>query len=104
VEVISNIWNKDSNTLFDYEANDVTISKIRTDVSGDLIFHDKMLLYNKELADFSNKLGGIFLTSMLINKDNFIIKVEEREKHKINPDDKVWLIIRHTFQKPKPVK
>ena len=105
MEIISQVWNKDSNLLFDYESNDYTITHISVKNGGSLIRNDKRISFVPGFINTRNdfqKIGNI-----IVNGDEFHLNFENNDNDKVNNlnnltnNDKAWLVIRSTYCKNK---
>lgn len=94
------MWNKDSNSLFDYETNDYDISKIQINSGGSLRRNDKKLMFlsDSKLGEVRPRFG--FMTSISAKEDAYELCFDEAIHTECITDkgmvDNPWLIIRHT--------
>jgi len=90
-------WNKDSNSLFDYEADEYIKSTLKVKKAGIMLRKDKQLQFLDK-----NKLceNGISSFVAKCEKKNDLFEMdfdEENDKYlPKNIEEKPWIIIRHT--------
>jgi hypothetical protein len=94
--VNSHYWNKDSNSLFDYEADEYTSSAAKITRNGYIIRKDKDIdFYDKIPKD---KVNNTLVAKCQVRNDSFDIDFDDDcDLASVKSiDEKPWLIIRHT--------
>ena len=106
LQVISHIWNKESNSLFDYDSHDVTSSKVEISKNGCILKGDnKTILYKNTNDTKAVDKNHNYLSSIHINHsgNEFQFKIEESlyihstENTKIISDN--WIVTRQSILK-----
>jgi hypothetical protein len=94
--VNSYYWNKDSNSLFDYEADEYTSSSAKVSKSGYIMRRDKDISYFDRAP--KDKTSYSVVAKCQVRNDSFDIDLDDDcELNSVKSvDEKPWLIIRHT--------
>ena len=62
LHVETKYWNKETNSLFDYETNDLNINQLSLNTNGNLYHWDKGLVFTEHKMSMGSKL--LFMSSI----------------------------------------
>lgn len=104
LKITSHFWKKDTNSLYDYDTNELTTSMIKIKNKCQLFQNGKYLKAVQDLNSIDEKspyyIGNIFIDPG--NKNSFKFKIQDElyvrpseSNPKIISDN--WLILRHTY-------
>ena len=113
MQVLTQVWNKESNSLFDYESSDYTTKNHLVLTFGHFVRHEKHISFIKEKDKiFSKKSFYIFSinkTEGTINHilDNYVVTYDkEHISQKRNIafyEEKPWIAIKQSYSENKVV-
>jgi hypothetical protein len=96
LKINSTVWNRESNSLFDYETEDYHLSNCEINRSGFLFRLNKKIAF----ARICENKSSCYLASVKVSNNDFIIRVEERFLTDTQKDfNDNWIVIRHTYFK-----
>jgi len=95
VNIISQIWKKDSCRIFDYESNEIKESKLRLKKDCALFLNDEVIKIVNKLDNYTNKGKHKEYVATFLKgspKNSFNIKFEKNNEDM----NSIWLVLRHT--------
>ena len=104
MEIHSTFWKKESHSLFDYcDSNEYCYDKVIIKNSGILYKNKKKInfVYHTDLAYIESEMkkSAFLLYITTCEKEYYKIVVKENPCINLNQQEKIWITIKHTFER-----